>query len=44
VERIRAAIPGTEVLKLPRCGHSPHRDRPDETLAAIARFVGRVPE
>jgi len=29
-----------ELLKLPGCGHSPHRDRPDEVVAAIARFVG----
>ena len=31
-----------ETLVLPGCGHSPHRDRPDETLAAMARFVGRL--
>ncbi len=42
VERIRAAVPGAEVLKLARCGHSPHRDQPDATLAAIARFVERL--
>jgi pimeloyl-ACP methyl ester carboxylesterase len=28
-----------EVTMLARCGHAPHRDRPDETLAAIARLV-----
>lgn len=26
-------------LVLPRCGHSPHSDRPDEVLEAAARFV-----
>ena len=28
-----------ELLKLERCGHSPFRDKPDETMEAIARFV-----
>jgi pimeloyl-ACP methyl ester carboxylesterase len=27
---------------LPACGHSPHRDRPEETLDAIVRFVASV--
>jgi pimeloyl-ACP methyl ester carboxylesterase len=28
-----------ELLKLERCGHSPHKDQPEKTLEAIARFV-----
>jgi pimeloyl-ACP methyl ester carboxylesterase len=28
-----------ELLKLARCGHSPHRDQPEAALAAIAAFV-----
>jgi pimeloyl-ACP methyl ester carboxylesterase len=28
-----------ELLLLPDCKHSPHRDQPEATLAAIARFV-----
>jgi len=28
-----------ERLILPDCGHSPHRDRPDETVSAISRFA-----
>jgi pimeloyl-ACP methyl ester carboxylesterase len=31
--------PGVETLELAGCGHAPHRDQPDEVLAAIARFV-----
>ncbi len=31
-----------ETLILDRCGHGPHRDRPDETRAAIADFVARL--
>ncbi len=30
-------------LYLARCGHAPHRDRPDLTLPAIAAFVKNVP-
>jgi pimeloyl-ACP methyl ester carboxylesterase len=40
VEEIRRLVPGpVEQVILPACGHAPHRDRRDETLAAIARFV-----
>ena len=28
-----------ELLKLENCGHSPFRDRPQETLAAITEFI-----
>lgn len=31
-----------ERLVLPGCGHSPQRDRPEETLAAVAAFVRRL--
>ena len=30
---------GVELLKLPDCGHAPHRERPAIVLAAIARFA-----
>jgi pimeloyl-ACP methyl ester carboxylesterase len=33
---------GVEVVMLPACGHAPHRDQEEETLAAITRFVSRV--
>lgn len=34
-----------EVVRLTDCGHTPHRDQPEATLAAVARFVERfVPE
>jgi pimeloyl-ACP methyl ester carboxylesterase len=42
IERIAGAVPGVEVLALDRCGHSPHRDRPDAVIEAITRFVARV--
>lgn len=31
-----------ELLILDDCGHSPHRDRPDEVAGAIARFVATL--
>lgn len=31
-----------EALMLPKCGHAPHRDRPDATLAAMTGFVRRL--
>ncbi len=39
IERIRDRLPSTELVVLPRCGHSPHRDRPDALLDTTARFV-----
>jgi pimeloyl-ACP methyl ester carboxylesterase len=31
-----------EIVKLEACGHSPHRDQPEATLAAITRFVAAL--
>jgi pimeloyl-ACP methyl ester carboxylesterase len=31
-----------ETLLLPDCKHSPHRDQPDATLAAMARFIAAI--
>jgi pimeloyl-ACP methyl ester carboxylesterase len=42
VEAIKSRVPGTEALVLQKCGHSPHRDQPEMTLAAITKFVQRV--
>ena len=40
VEAIARQVRGRcELLKLPRCGHSPHRDQTDAVLAAVVRFV-----
>ena len=33
-----------EIVTLEACGHSPHRDQPELTLAAIERFVGTLPQ
>lgn len=43
IERIAEAVPGTELVKLPSCGHSSHRDQPKVTIETIARFVAALP-
>jgi pimeloyl-ACP methyl ester carboxylesterase len=43
VEAIARTVGGAcEIVKLEACGHSPHRDQPEPTLAAIARFVAAL--
>ena len=39
VEAIERGARDVEVLMLPRCGHSPHRDQPEATLRGIAAFL-----
>jgi pimeloyl-ACP methyl ester carboxylesterase len=42
VEAIQARIPSAQVLLLPRCGHSPHRDQKEVILERVAAFVGGI--
>lgn len=43
VRAIQAGCGGpVEVLMLDACGHAPHRDQPERTLAAMAGFVSRL--
>ena len=42
VDAIAAQVPQAEVMMLPNCKHSPHRDQPGKTLERIAEFVGKV--
>ena len=37
---IAAAVPGTRLLKLPNCGHSPHRDQADAVIESTVAFLG----
>ncbi|MCC7459214.1 MAG: alpha/beta hydrolase [Nitrospira sp.] len=39
IHAIARRLPRAELLELPRCGHSPHRDQPDAVIAAVQRFV-----
>lgn len=31
-----------ELLKLPRCGHSPHKDQPEKVSKSISEFIGKI--
>ena len=42
VDRIGRTIPHARILKIARCGHSPHRDSAEEVLEAIRGFVRGV--
>lgn len=39
IERIAELRPGTRLVKLPDCRHSPQFDRPDEVIAATGEFL-----
>lgn len=40
LEAIARQVSGPcELLKLPNCGHSPHRDQPEETLRVLTNFI-----
>ena len=39
IRGIARAAPQTQLLELPVCGHSPHRDQPEALIAAVRRFV-----
>jgi pimeloyl-ACP methyl ester carboxylesterase len=41
IKRIADKASRVELLKLPDCGHSPHRDQPEAVIQATARFVNR---
>jgi pimeloyl-ACP methyl ester carboxylesterase len=40
IRRIARRVPGTELLEIERCGHSPHRDQPEAVIRAAVRFAG----
>ena len=39
IDGIAAVVPGTRLLKLPACGHSPHRDQPAAVVTAVSDFL-----
>ena len=39
IDVIAEKIPGTQLVKLAQCGHSPHRDQEEAVLAALTAFV-----
>jgi pimeloyl-ACP methyl ester carboxylesterase len=44
VKAIQAQVPGTEIVMLAKCKHSPHRDQPEALLDRMADFVAGVRE
>jgi len=42
IDAVQARVPCTEILMLPACKHSPHRDQRQATLEKTADFVNRV--
>jgi pimeloyl-ACP methyl ester carboxylesterase len=43
IDGIEAAVPGTRLVKLPGCGHSPHRDQPAAVIEATREFLASLP-
>jgi pimeloyl-ACP methyl ester carboxylesterase len=41
VRGIARRVPQTQLLELPDCGHSPHRDQSEALIAAVVSFVRR---
>lgn len=39
IEGIAARVPGTQLLPVPGCGHSPHRDQPEQVIEATGRML-----
>ncbi|HVE48026.1 MAG TPA: alpha/beta hydrolase [Casimicrobiaceae bacterium] len=39
VKSVVSAVPHTKLVKIARCGHSPHRDQPERLLSATIDFV-----
>jgi pimeloyl-ACP methyl ester carboxylesterase len=40
VRGIARRVPQAQVVELPDCGHSPHKDQPQAVIAAVQAFVG----
>lgn len=43
IDGIASRVARCALLKLPSCGHSPHRDCPDAVISATRRFVDHLP-
>ena len=41
-EQLRPALPRAEVVTMPGLGHYPSDERPDEFVAIVTEFLGRV--
>jgi pimeloyl-ACP methyl ester carboxylesterase len=41
IRGIAERVPSTELLELPHCGHSPHRDQAESVIAATTSFIAQ---
>ena len=41
IRGIASRVGGTQLLELPDCGHSPHRDQPDPVIDATVSFINQ---
>ena len=39
IRGIARRVPQTQLVEMPACGHSPHRDQPELLIDAVRRFV-----
>src|SRR5690606_12967778 len=39
IRGIKRALPHAQLMELGDCGHSPHKDQPDQVITAVAGFV-----
>jgi pimeloyl-ACP methyl ester carboxylesterase len=39
IRGIARVVPQAQLLELPQCGHSPHKDQPEKVIAAVRAFV-----
>jgi pimeloyl-ACP methyl ester carboxylesterase len=44
IRGIRERVPQTQLLELPACGHSPHRDQPERLIAEVGAFFRNHPQ
>jgi pimeloyl-ACP methyl ester carboxylesterase len=42
IDDIAQALPHTQLLKLPDCGHAPHRDQPEAVAQAVQGFMASL--
>ena len=43
VDAISRQVTSSQVLILEECGHTPHRDQPEQTLRAMHAFIAQLP-
>jgi pimeloyl-ACP methyl ester carboxylesterase len=40
IRGIARRVPQAQLLEIPRCGHSPHKDQPEAVIEAVKKFIG----